>query len=110
MMNGDLMIILESLWDHFGMTLGSFWGYSGIILGSFWDHFGINRGSFGLHSGVIWTSFWDHFGVIRRSFGGHLEVILGSFSGIWSWSPNSDYTDPLGVETYVEIEFFNRGS
>ena len=69
----------------------------GINLDPFWDHFGINRS----HLEVILKSFGLHSGIILESFGCHLGVI---------WSPNSDYTDPLGVETYAEIEFFNHGS
>ena len=60
--------------------------------------------------GVILESFGLDSGIILASFGGHLGVILGSFFGIRSWSLNSDYTNPLGVETPVEIEFFTTGA
>ena len=51
---------MEPFWDHFRITLGSFWDN----LGSFWDNFGIILGPFWDDFGIILGSFWDHFGII----------------------------------------------
>ena len=39
--------ILGSLWDYFGITLGSLW----VTLGSLWGHFGVTLGHFGVTLG-----------------------------------------------------------
>ena len=49
---------MRSLWNHFGVILGSLWGHFGITLGSLWDHFGGTLGHFGITLGLL----WDHFG------------------------------------------------
>ena len=59
-------IILGSLWDHFRVGLGWFWGKFGIIWGPVWDHFGIGLVSFWGRFGITMRSFWHHFGSLKK--------------------------------------------
>ena len=54
---------MESLWRHFGNTLGSLWDHFGVTFGSRWDHFGVTLGSLWDHFGITLVSLWGHFGV-----------------------------------------------
>ena len=46
-----LMSTLGSLWDHFGLTLGSLW-----LMRATLGHFGITLG-------LLWNDFGDYFGI-----------------------------------------------
>ena len=59
--------------------------------------------------GSVSDRFDDILGSFGGSFGDHLGV---TFSIFWNsvLELKLHYTDPLGVETFVEVDFFNHGS
>ena len=70
---------MESLWNHFGFTLGSLWVHFGVALGSLCRHFGVKFGSLCGEFGITLGSLWSHFsfiGIILESFWNHSDTIL----------------------------------
>ena len=60
MVRNDVETFLKkSIFGHFGVILGSFWGHFGVILG----HFGVILGYFGVFWGILGLS--GSFGVFR---------------------------------------------
>ena len=53
---------------------------------------------------LFWKVVWHADDGIRRA------ECRGGFFGIRFQSPHSNYTDPLEVDTYAEVEFPNHGS
>ena len=49
-----------SLWDHVGNILESLWEHFEVTLKTFWDHFGYILGSLLEHFEITFGTFWDH--------------------------------------------------
>ena len=83
---GIILVYKGQLWDHFGITLASHWGFgghSGVTLGHFEHYFGLFRVLWA-HGGATLGLLWGHFGITVRLFRHHFGVTLGvTLGSLW---------------------------